>query len=326
MLHRKSLAMKQLCRLCWLSVSIFAAFAAHAQPFSFVALGDLPYGDEIRAYPSYRVLIGTINKLQPPFSIHVGDIKSGSTLCSDQEFDTQLGHFNRFDAAVVYTPGDNEWTDCHRANNGAYDPQERLQALRQRFFQPGLSLGKTPLQLQNQATLNPTYSKFVENQRWLHQQVLFVTLHIVGSNNNFNVRDSSAVAEYFVRDKANVAWIRDAFALAQQSSAKALVFSMQADVFESKSNWEDFPSHSGFRSSIGKTLLPLAAESAIPVLLIHGDSHFFRFDQPFSLKKKRLMNLTRLIVPGASDVRAVHVTVDVSKRMPFAVRMIEIDK
>jgi hypothetical protein len=317
---------KKLCRLCWLYVCLFAAFPSHAQPFSFVALGDLPYGDEIRAYPPYRALIGSINKMQPPFSIHVGDVNSGSTLCSDKEFEAQQGHFNRFETAVVYTPGDNEWTDCHRANNGAYDPQERLQALRQRFFRPGLSLGKTPLQLQSQAALNPAYSKFVENQRWLHQQVLFVTLHIVGSNNNFEVRDPSAVAEYFERDKANVAWIRDAFALAQKSSANAIVFAMQADVFESKSNSEDFPGHSGFRSSIGDTLLPLAAGSAIPILLIHGDSHKFRFDQPFSLHKKPLKNLSRLIVPGASDVRAVQVTVDVGQQMPFDVRLIEIDK
>ena len=318
--------MNQLRRLGWLSLSLFVVFAAHAQSFSFVALGDLPYGSETQAYPTYRALIGTINKMQPPFSIHVGDVKSGSTLCSDQELQAQTGHFKMFEAAVVYTPGDNEWTDCHRANNGAYDPQERLQALRQRFFTTGQSLGKLPLPLQNQSTLHPAHAKFIENQRWLYQQVLFVTLHIVGSNNNFEVRDPSAVAEFFERDKANVAWIRDAFAFAQQSSAKALVFSMQADVFESKSNWEDFPGHSGFRTSIGDTLLPLAAGSAIPVLLIHGDSHIFRFDQPFSLHKKRLQNLTRLIVPGASDVRAVHVTVDVGQQMPFAVRLIEIDK
>ena len=29
---------------------------------------------------------------------------------------------------VIYTPGDNEWTDCHRVNNGGYNPLERLDA------------------------------------------------------------------------------------------------------------------------------------------------------------------------------------------------------
>ena len=48
----------------------------------------------------------------------------------------------RFNDPLVYTPGDNEWTDCHRANNGKYDPLERLAALRAMFFpMPGLTLG-----------------------------------------------------------------------------------------------------------------------------------------------------------------------------------------
>ena len=36
--------------------------------------------------------------------------------------------FNNFEAPFIYTPGDNEWTDCHRENNGSFDPIERLTA------------------------------------------------------------------------------------------------------------------------------------------------------------------------------------------------------
>jgi hypothetical protein len=153
--------------------------------------------------------------------------------------------------------------------------------------------------------------------------VVFATVHIVGSNNNFEVRDPRAVAEFFEREKANIAWIREAFVSAAQTQAKAIVLAMQASVLESKSLWEDFPAHSGFRASIGETLLPLAAQSKIPVLLIHGDTHVFRFDQPFKLNNKPITQLTRLEVPGAADVRAVHVTVDTRQRNPFAVRLLE---
>ena len=153
--------------------------------------------------------------------------------------------------------------------------------------------------------------------------MLFATLHIVGSNNNFEVRDARAVAEFMERDRANVAWIQGAFAHAQQSGAKALVFAMQADVFDSKSIWEDFPPHSGFRTSIAETFLPLAAAARIPVLLIHGDSHVFRFDQPFSLNKAPITNLTRLEVPGANDMRAVQVSVDTRAAQPWGVRLVE---
>jgi hypothetical protein len=310
-------------RLCMAALFCSAAFGAQAQPFSFVALGDLPYGQAAQGYAPYKALIASINQERPSFSIHIGDFKSGSTLCSNEESKVQLGHFGLFDSAVVYTPGDNEWTDCHRFNNGAHDPLERLQALRATFYKPGLSLGKQPLSVQNQSTTTPAFGKFIENQRWTHQGVLFATLHIVGSNNNFEVRDPRAVAEFFEREQANIAWIREAFASARQSQAKAIVLAMQADVFEAKSLWEDFPAHSGYRATIGETLLPLVAQSKIPVLLIHGDSHVFRFDQPFMLNKKPLTKLTRLEVPGASDVRAVHVTVDTRQANPFAIRLLE---
>ena len=300
-----------------------ATLTAHAQAFQFVALGDLPYGDPAKVGAPYRALIGSINRLQPAFSIHIGDFKSGSTRCSDEEFQAQLQHFGLFDSALVYTPGDNEWTDCHRANNGAYDPVERLAMLRGMFFPVGKSLGHAPLAVQSQAALNPAFAKFVENLRWQHRGVLFATLHIVGSNNNFEVRDARAVAEFMERDRANVAWIQDAFAQAQSSGAKALVFAMQADVFDSRSIWEDFPAHSGFRTSIAETLLPLAAAARIPVLLIHGDSHVFRFDQPFSINKTPITNLTRLEVPGANDMRAVLVSVDTSAAQPWGVRLVE---
>ena len=50
--------------------------------------------------------------------------------------------FDRFTDPLVYTPGDNEWTDCHRANNGGYHPLERLAFDREVFFDhPGTTLG-----------------------------------------------------------------------------------------------------------------------------------------------------------------------------------------
>ena len=291
----------------------FALFlpSAHAQkPFSFVALGDLPYGSAENFYQPYRALIDRINLLEPAFSVHVGDIKSGSTLCSDEEFANQKSHFQRFTGAVVYTPGDNEWTDCHRANNGSYDPLERLKTIRDVFFVPNFSLGLQPLRVQSQADVMPQFGKYVENLRWQYQKILFVTLHLVGSNNNLEGRQLSAVTEFFSRDEANVAWIKAGFDLARRSDLDAVVFSFQADIFEQRTHWDDFPSWSGFRRSIAETLLPLAESWSKPVLVIHGDSHHFKIDQPFQLNKKPLRNVTRLIVPGATDVRAVKVSVN----------------
>jgi hypothetical protein len=293
----------------WVSFSLGLTSTAHAQnEFSFIALGDLPYGAGKNSFPPYVGLINRINQLSPAFSIHVGDFKSGSTLCSDEEFGNQLKHFQLFSGAVVYTPGDNEWTDCHRKNNGSYEPLERLNVLRKMFFKPRFSLGQKPMQLESHSEVDTKFSMYVENQRWEHNDVLFTTVHVVGSNNNFESRDPSAIREFFEREEANVSWIKDAFVSAKNKNIKVLVFAFQADVFESKSAYEDFPASSGFKKTIGDTLLPLAQEWGKPVLIIHGDSHRFKADQPFTINRKPLNNVTRLVVPGADDVRAVKVT------------------
>ncbi len=282
---------------------------AAQERFHFVVIGDLPYGPDGHSSVAYRLLIDRINFEAPAFSVHVGDIKSGSTPCSDEEFAKQLEHFQSFSGAVVYTPGDNEWTDCHRRTNGGYEPLERLSLLRRIFFPPARSLGQKPMDLESQSTLMPGYSRFVENRRWFHQGMLFATVHMVGSNNNFEARSPSAVSEFFERDQANVAWIRAAFEDARKRDARAIVFAFQADPFELKSALEDFPPWSGFKRAVEETLLPLAAQWEKPILVIHGDSHAFRIDQPFRWQRKPLRNLTRLIVPGAADVRAVRVEV-----------------
>ncbi|MGW0200635.1 hypothetical protein [Nonomuraea sp. NPDC003201] len=53
------------------------------------------------------------------------------------------GLFGTFDDPFVLTPGDNEWTDCHRTAAGGYVPTERLDAVRT-FFYPkaGHTLGR----------------------------------------------------------------------------------------------------------------------------------------------------------------------------------------
>ena len=297
---------------------------SQALPFSFIALGDLPYGDTRRVENNYRKLIQSINSTGPVFSIHVGDFKNGSSECSDLEFTKQFHHFNLFENALIYTPGDNDWTDCHRFP-GAFDqPLERLSALRSRFFSIQASMGKRPIILERQSVLYRNFSGYPENQRWIHNQVLFVTLHVVGSNNNYDpkMKDPKQFAEFTGRDDANIAWIRSAFQLAQAQNLSAVVFAFQGDVFIEKSSFELFPISSGFKTSIGDNLLPLAAKANVPILVIHGDSHKFKFDQPFFISDKRIDNLTRIEVPGAQDVRAVEVTVDVKSTSPFRAKLL----
>ena len=300
------------------AVAVLALLGAEAkaqQPFSFVAIGDMPYGERAVVYPKFTALIGAINSAQPDFTVHIGDIKSGSTACSDEEFANQREFMNSFQSALIYTPGDNEWTDCHRANNGAFDPIERLEKLRTIFFPAAKSLGMKPIALERQADLMSEYKTYVENSRFVRNGILFVTAHIVGSNNNFEVRDTKAVAEFQARDAANVAWIKDSFKKAGSSDIAGLVLAIQADPFDLANQFTPFPTYSGFTNSIGQTFVPLARDFAKPVLFIHGDSHVFRIDQPFKEPKgKVIQNITRLEVFGEAQMHAVRVSVDPAKR------------
>jgi hypothetical protein len=220
----------------------------------------------------------------------------------------------------VYSPGDNEWTDCHRILAGAYDPLERLEALRTVFFSTNQSLGKNPIRLQRQADLDPRYSKYVENAYWIKNNFLFVSIHIPGSNNN-NEGTESAIKEYQDRNQANLAWIDQAFNLATQRNLNGIIFAYQADMFYKPSQLTS--SDSGYRD----TLESLISKSEIfnkPVLLIHGDTHRLKIDQPLHRKnqKKVLENVLRLQVMGADQVQAVEVQVNPAQEQPFSFRPI----
>lgn len=292
------------------AVSLAAVPAGAAERFNFVAIGDMPYGKPEEAYPSYERLITAINAAGPDFTVHVGDIKSGSTVCSDDEFRAQLAYLNSFKTALLYTPGDNEWTDCHRKKAGSMDPLERLDTVRRMFFPRGLTLGKAPLPVERQAD-GSEHRQMVENARFLHKGVMVATAHVVGSNNNFETRDPAAVAEFFARDAANADWIRSSFAKAKAENARVLILAMQANPFESDQDGQT-PGHSGFARTLD-VFAEEAAAFARPVLFIHGDTHTFRIDHPFRTRDKDrtvLDNVTRLEVYGEKQVHAVKVTVD----------------
>lgn len=107
----------------------------------------------------------------------------------------------------------------------------------------------------------------------MHKDVAFITAHVPGSNNNFEVRDPKAVAEFFARDATDVKRINESFAAAKD--AKAIVIGNQANMFEFDWNAEKDKTwlrHSGF-INIGNAIIDYAAKFGKPVLLVYGDSH-----------------------------------------------------
>ena len=277
--------------------------------FSFVALGDMPYNLP-EDYTKFDRLIAAVNALKPAFTLHVGDIKSGGLPCSDEVLKKSYDQIQTFKGALVYTIGDNEWLDCHRKAAGGYNPRERLAKLREMFFAaPAKSLGKMPLDVESQALLMPEFSTYVENTRFAKNGVMFFTAHVPGSNNGFEAQDPDAAPEFFARDKANVAWINASFAKASADNAKAVVMFVQAEFDESRFPNGAMPRQSGFTNTLDA--IEAGAKSfGKPVLLIHGDEHYFSIAPLRNSKGKPIPGVNKLMVYGDTLVHAVRVLVD----------------
>lgn len=260
-------------------------------------IGDIPYGaTQIAAFPAE---IGEIDA-DPAVRrvIHLGDIKDGASRCDDAYFRARLADFKTFDDPLVYTPGDNEWTDCHRASNGAYVPTERLAKLRELFFdKPGRTLG-------GRAQVRAQSRAFPENVMWSERGVQYGVTHVVGSNDGqapwFGDRagqpeTTSETAlrtrEYIAREAASLEWIDRIFDEAERRGAPAVVLGMQADM------WDAFapnqPAYIPFKAVIADR----AARFGKPVLLLQGDSHVFKVDTPAG----QPANLVRVVVQGSTS-------------------------
>lgn len=140
---------------------------------TFAVIGDTPYSSLQLA--NFPYVVDQINAdPDVDWVAHLGDIKSGSSVCSDDYFATVRSQFDRFVDPLVYTPGDNEWTDCHRTNNGAYDPLERLDAVREVFFPVrDRTLGQNPMRVDSQWRIG-----LEENVRFSDSDAVYAAAHL----------------------------------------------------------------------------------------------------------------------------------------------------
>lgn len=257
--------------------------------FDVGLIGDSPYTAEEE--PQFRRMIEEMNRKKLDFTLHVGDIKAGSAPCTDDVLFKNLAYFNSFNHPLIYTPGDNEWTDCRG------DPISRLARIREIFFSTDESLGQRRLTLTRQSDDYP------ENARFAHGDVTVVSLHIVGSNNN----RSGNEAEYRARNAADLQWLEEGFRAARAAGSKALVIFMQANPgfdlpAEGRTGYNDF------LRALEKETLAFTK----PVVLIHGDTHYFRVDKPMwaSASRRRVKNFTRAETFGSPDIHWVRASVD----------------
>ena len=302
-----------------LAASLLATAAQAAGPdkLSIAVYGDSPYGTsnadtvQFSATPAF---IKSINA-DPDVSLvlHVGDIHSGQQQCT-LEYDQSIYNAwnglqpvaasglpvlvnpTAFRFPVVYTPGDNEWTDCQKTNEsrppkpGNADPIQNLGWIRSIFFaNPGHTLVVDKPVWSQHVYFDPAYptdAQYVENVIWEQSGVVFVTLNIPGGSNNdtdnwLGATDQPAAqtTEILNRTGADLRWLDRAFALAEVDHANAVVIEIQADMWDLDGK---APSHIGAYRQFVDSIALHTSDFGKPVLLLNGDSHTYRSDNPLA--------------------------------------------
>jgi hypothetical protein len=287
--------------------------------FTYAVYGDAPYGvnptdtSETDATPAF---IDAVNA-DPDVStvVHVGDIHSGKQYCT-QAYDGQIADlWSHFADPMVYTPGDNEWTDCHKAGEGGGtynrttgqidyvkdaaqgndvdyaggNPVANLALIRSLFFsEPGATLGSGSLQTLSQATAydpaHPEDAQYIENVIWQRRGFVFVTLNIPGGSNNDTdtwygapATSGEQATEAQQRTAADLRWLDRAFQTAGAEDAQGVVVFEQADMWDLDGKT---PAHLTQYEPLVQSLADHTTAFGGPVLLFNGDSHVYRSDNP----------------------------------------------
>lgn len=272
--------------------------------FAFGVFGDGPYYAWEQG-PFLRVLRDVASS-EVEWLIHVGDLLWYP--CSEAEYEKRRDRLDGLGVPVVYTPGDNEWTDCHEARPGGYEPLDRLEALRRIFFaDPLRSLGARQIALESQAS-DDRFGEFVENARWSHGGFVFATAHIVGSSNGMDPwpgrtgEHDDAVER---RTDAALAWLDDTFRAARRNSARGVVIAIHGNP-----GLDPTYALHGFDRWLDALRGHVSAFDG-PVLLVHGDSHTQRVDQPLlDADGRPYPNFTRAETYGSPEIGWVRVVVD----------------
>jgi len=305
--------------------------------FDIALIGDLPYTPEDEA--KFPGLLEEMNAQDLEFVVHVGDIawsprtyeaagRVGTNPCADETLTERRTLYNASQHPFIITPGDNDWADCVTAKPPR-DPIEHLARLRQVFYPDERSLGQRTMVVDRQSE-DPRYEKFRENARWVMGNVVFVTLHTVGGNNNLG-RGTATDAEYAERNAANLEWLKEAFELAKRDGRAGVLIATQADPYfhdrwlparqESLHVTPTVPPLTGYADLLD-ALEAEAVAFGKPVVYVHGDTHFFRIDKPLvdSVRKRMIENFTRVEVFGTPDVNWVRATIDPDDPRVFTFR------
>jgi hypothetical protein len=276
-----------------------------AASFDVALIGDQQYRPATET--EFERMMDAVDTARVAFVVHVGDIKSGATPCTDSLLTARRDRFNRSAHPFVFLYGDNEWADCYTSN---YDPLERLARLRTLFSAGDRSLGRETIALERQSS-DPQFADYRENVRWERGGVLFMGINVPGTSQTHR-RTAPEQQEYERRMAADVAWMRAGFARAAERKLAGVMVLTQANPMFDRSVLRPaararFAEH----DPIIETLRTETVAFGKPVLFVHGDYHMLLIDKPLRDAADRpIENFTRLMVYGDPYSHWVRATVD----------------
>ncbi|MBC7676500.1 MAG: hypothetical protein H7173_10695, partial [Rhodoferax sp.] len=131
-------------------------------------------------------------------------------------------------------------------------------------------------------------------------------------------------AEYAERDKANIEWMKASFAKAVADGDKGIMIVIQGDpgfdVPETEDDDESrLPGKDGYAAFLDALTAEVTAYAG-QVVLVHGDTHYFKIDKPLPDATHMLANFTRVQTFGSPNVHWVKVTVDAASPNVFTIQ------
>ncbi|CBW75440.1 unnamed protein product [Mycetohabitans rhizoxinica HKI 454] len=258
-------------------------------------------------------------KLQ--FAVWDGALRRPGEPCVDALFAARRTLLDTSAVPLVVIPGRHDWEDCDSKLAGGFDPVERLDFVRQTFFDQPYSLGSKAMHVVRQSDL-PRFRQYRENLRWETGGIAFVTLNVPDGNNHYSSAGGRN-GEFEDRAVANAFWLRHAGEYAKRRKLKAISVLIDADPdferYEQRGRltwlrWGRGLPRDGY-VEFKRTLVELSRSFSGTVVLIHGASHHtlprVRIDQPLHDDRgERIQNFTRVAIARAGrdpqwlDIRA----------------------
>ena len=309
--------------LVCLALLLGTSTAQAATPFEFALIGDYPYFprddagfphllEDLRGDPSLAWIV------------HVGDLHNPrATDCTEALYKGRLELFTSLGPPFIFTPGDNDWSDCDAESPEGTDFLARVRRI---FFpKAGRVFGAPGFVVRSQAA-SRNFPEVVENIMWEREGVVFATLHMIAFS-------GPAIFDEVREDRqrlidAGEAWLDEVFRVAGETNARGVFVALQADPWPTSGSMRYFealdPQHLDERSEFTgfkHQLVAHAREFKNPIVVGHGDTHLYRIDKPLHDEHlETLQNVTRVEGFGSPDGHWVRVRVEPDREEVFSFR------